>query len=200
MKFRSQHFAASRCASRSGASANDNCTRRNGETLNLYAVVRDNPGTFADRRRLRPAALFRCEMLLGMKVREGGIMLRVFIPCAAAIGLIVLLSLVLMNMKSGNTIILNDQVTDTSRVNAEDLEREVRTGLPTGSSLRTVDEFLAKREIEHSFDAPSKTVYAVVKRLKGSSILARKSLTFQLHFDDSLKLKSIDTKVVYTGP
>jgi hypothetical protein len=135
-----------------------------------------------------------------MRVQQGGIMLRVFIPFVVGIGLIVLLLLVLMNMKSGNTIILSGQVTDTSRVNAEDLEREVRTGLPTGSSLATVDEFLAKREIKHSFDAPSKTVYAVVNKLKGGSILARKSLTFQLHFDDSLKLKSIDTKVVYTGP
>jgi hypothetical protein len=116
------------------------------------------------------------------------------------VAFIVLLSVVLMNMKSGHAIIVEGKVTDTSRVNAEALEREVRTGLPIGSSLATVNDFLAKREIEHSFDAPSKTVYAVVNKLKGGSVLTKKSLTFQLHFDDSLKLKSIDTKVVYTGP
>jgi hypothetical protein len=126
--------------------------------------------------------------------------MRVFITCAVGIGLIVLLSVVFLNMKSGHAIVVDGKVTDTSRVDAEALEREVRTGLPIGSSLATVNDFLAKREIEHSFDAPSKTVYAVVNKLKGGSILTKKSLTFQLHFDDSLKLTSIDTKVVYTGP
>jgi hypothetical protein len=125
---------------------------------------------------------------------------RPLVLLAAGIGFIVLLSVVLLTMKSGNAIILNGKVTDTSRVNAEALEREVRTGLRIGSSLATVDDFLAKREIEHSFDASSKTVYAIVNKLKGGSILARKSLTFQLRFDDSLKLKSIDTKAHYTGP
>jgi hypothetical protein len=126
--------------------------------------------------------------------------MRVFLWCAGGIAIIVLLSLVLMNLKSGHTVILNGKVTDTSRVNAEDLEREVRTGLPTGSSLAVVDEFLAKRGIDHSFDESSKTVYAIVKKLKGGSVFAVKSLTFKLHFDDSLKLKAIDAKVVYTGP
>ncbi len=125
---------------------------------------------------------------------------RPLVLLAAGIGFIVLLSVVLLTMKSGNAIILNGKVTDTSRVNAEALEREVRTGLPMGSSLATVDDFLAKREIEHSFNASSKTVYAIVNKLKGGSIFARKSLTFQLRFDDSLKLKSIDTKAHYTGP
>jgi hypothetical protein len=134
-----------------------------------------------------------------MRYKKEGYM-RVIIPCAVGIGFIVLLSVLLMNMKSGQAIILNGKVTDTSRVTAEALEREVRTGLPIGSSLATVDNFLAKREIEHSFNASSKTVYAIVNKLKGGSIFAKKSLSVQLHFDDSLKLKSIDTKALYTGP
>jgi len=125
--------------------------------------------------------------------------MRVLIPCAVGIGLIVLLSLVFVNTKSGHAIIVNGKAIDTSRVDADTLEREVRAGLLPGSSLVTVNDFLAKREIEHSFYAPSKTVYAIVKKLKGGSVLARKSLTFQFHFDESLKLKSIDTEVVYTG-
>ena len=79
--------------------------------------------------------------------------MRVFITCAAGIGLIVLLSVVFINMKSGHAIVVDGKVTDTSRVDAEALEREVRTGLPIGSSLATVNDFLAKREIEHSFEA-----------------------------------------------
>ena len=126
--------------------------------------------------------------------------MRVFIAGAVGIGCLVLLSVVLMNRKSGQTIIVNGAMTDTSRVNTEALEREVRTGLPIGSFLATVDDFLTKRGIEHSFSSSSKTVYAVVKKLKGGSILACKSLTFQFHFDDSMKLQFIETKVLYTGP
>jgi hypothetical protein len=46
---------------------------------------------------------------------------------------------------------------------------------------------------------PSKTLYAIVRRLKGGSILTSRSLAFQFHFDGSMKLHSIDAKVIYTG-
>jgi len=64
--------------------------------------------------------------------------------------------------------------------------------LPLGSSLVTVDEFLKKRDIEHSFDKSSKTVYATVRKLKGSTALTSESLSLKFHFDDDSKLKSID--------
>lgn len=119
---------------------------------------------------------------------------------ALGLGCLVLLTVVLMNRKTGNAIVLNGKVTDTSRVTAEALEREIRTGLPIGCPLATVQEFLAKRGIEHSFQSSSRTVYAIVNKLKGGSIFASKSLAFQFHFDDSLKLQSIDANVLYTGP
>jgi hypothetical protein len=85
-------------------------------------------------------------------------------------------------------------------MSAEALEREIRTGLPIGCSLATVQGALGKYGIENSFEASSKTVYAIVNNLKGGSILSSKSLTFQFHFDDALKLQSIDAKVLFTGP
>jgi hypothetical protein len=122
------------------------------------------------------------------------------ISVAIGMACLVLLYVVLMNRKTGHAIMLNGKLTDTSRVAAEALEREIRTGLPIGSPLATVQQFLASRGIEHSFEASSKTVYAIVNKLKGGSIFASKSLMFQFHFDDSLKLQSIDAKVLYTGP
>ncbi len=126
--------------------------------------------------------------------------MRVLLLCAIGSVCIVLLYVMFVNRKAGHAIILNGQVTDASRVNAKTLESEVRAGLPMGSALGTVNDFLTKREIEHSFVASSKTVYAIVNDLKGGSMLVHKSLTFQFHFDDSLKLQSIDSKVLYTGP
>jgi hypothetical protein len=94
----------------------------------------------------------------------------------------------------------NGAATDIHQMTAEALEREIRDRLPTGSPLATVDGFLNKRGIEFSFEASSKTLYATARKLKGSTILASKSLTLKFHFDDALNLKSIDTKALYTGP
>ena len=85
-------------------------------------------------------------------------------------------------------------------MNPETLNREIRNGLPIGSPLATVEEFLNKRAIEFSFGAPSKTVYATARKLKGSTTFASESLSLKFHFDDALKLKSVDSKVLYTGP
>lgn len=83
---------------------------------------------------------------------------------------------------------------------AEALEYEIRTALPLGSSLSTVEDFLGKRGIEFRFEESSKSVYAIARKLKGSTMLVSESLTLQFHFDDASKLKSLAAKVKYTGP
>lgn len=94
----------------------------------------------------------------------------------------------------------NGAGTDIHQMDAEALEREIRNKLPIGSPLAAVEGFLKKREIEFSFEASSKTLYATARKLKGSTNLTSKSLTLKFHFDDGLNLTSIDTKVLYTGP
>ena len=85
-------------------------------------------------------------------------------------------------------------------MNAETLEREVRSALPAGSLLAAVQNYLTKRGLEFSFEAQSKTVFAIARKLQGSTSLTSKSLAFKFHFDDGLALKSIDAEVLYTGP
>ena len=63
-----------------------------------------------------------------------------------------------------------------------------------------VQDFLVKRGAEFSFDTSSKSVRAIIRGLKGSTILTSKSLTLRFDFDQDLKLKNLDTNVVYTGP
>jgi hypothetical protein len=91
-------------------------------------------------------------------------------------------------------------VNDRHRVDAGVLEHEIRNGLPTGSSLSTVEELLEKRGFKFSFEARSKTIYAAAHKLKGSNFVTVKDLMLKFHFDDSLKLTSIDSQVLYTGP
>ncbi len=79
------------------------------------------------------------------------------------------------------------------------VENDIRTGLKIGSSEAQVDQFLSSRKIEHSFSKESKIVYASVRQLRGTTLLARQTLNFKFHFDDNLRLISIETNLVYTG-
>lgn len=119
---------------------------------------------------------------------------KALILLAIGIGFLVLLRIIFMDQKAGQATMAN------GGVSAEVLEREIRGGLPLGSSLSTVQDFLSKRGIEFSFEASSKSVCAVARKLKGSTTVASKSLSLQFHFDDASNLKSIDAKVLYTDP
>lgn len=90
-------------------------------------------------------------------------------------------------------------VTANGAAGSDTLEREFRIGLPLGSSLPTVENFLRNRGIEFSSEGPPRSVLAVARKLKGSTISTSKSLTLQFHFDEAWKLKELDAKVLYTG-
>jgi len=102
--------------------------------------------------------------------------------------------------RNRQNVIAEGPVRDFRQLTPQALEREIRSTLPLGCSLATVDEFLKRRGVEHSFDKSSRTVYATVRKLKGSTALVSESLTLKFYFDDDSKLKSIDSKVLYTGP
>jgi hypothetical protein len=122
------------------------------------------------------------------------VLIVVAVICAAAFSWWFLMRRDAQNVNAERTML------DYHQMKPQALEQEIRAALPLGSSLVTVDEFLKKRDIEHSFDQSSRTVYATVRKLKGSTSLTSESLTLKFHFDDDSKLKSIDSKVLYTGP
>jgi len=113
------------------------------------------------------------------------------IGVAVGLGLIVLLSI---------AVTVVDAVNNTHRVDAPILEREIRSELPMGSSLPTVEGSLRRHDLKFSFDARSKTIYAAAHKIKGSNVLTTKDLMFKFHFDDSMRLTSIDAQILYTGP
>jgi hypothetical protein len=114
------------------------------------------------------------------------------IPLAVGTGCLVVLIAVL-DQRRDHAIMANSAT-------SEGLEREIRAGLPLGSPRPAVEGFLAKRGIEFSFDASSRSVYAVVRKLRGSTASASKCLQLQFRFDDASNLMSIEAKVLYTGP
>jgi hypothetical protein len=54
--------------------------------------------------------------------------------------------------------------------------------------------------MKFSFEASSHSVYAIVRGVRGSSFLIEKSVLYTFHFDDGLRLRSIDVKIELTGP
>jgi len=120
---------------------------------------------------------------------------KTLIPSAVGIACLVLLSMAFTNHRTGHT---NSETSGVA--NAETLERETHISLPLGSSRSMVERFLGQRGIECSFDASSQSVHAIARNLNGSTSLVDKSLALQFHFDDASKLKSVDAKVLFTGP
>lgn len=123
-------------------------------------------------------------------------LVRVLIPLAVVAACIVFLSMRISFGQKGQ----HSGEDGPQRKNVDVLEREVRQGLPVGSPLGKVEDFLAKRNIEFSYDESSRSVYAVARKLQGSTSMVSKSLQFHFLFDDQSQLESISCKVLYTGP
>ena len=119
---------------------------------------------------------------------------------AAGVGCVVALLWIGIDHLNSRTARTNDATTNFHQIKAEALEREIRNALPIGSSLEAVEIFLQKRGLEFSFEKSTKTIYAMARETKGSNLIIIESLGFQFHFDDELKLKSIESKVHLTGP
>jgi hypothetical protein len=90
--------------------------------------------------------------------------------------------------------------TAIQRMNPPDLEKEVRRALPVGSSLEIVEAYVTKLGMKSSYDSRSKTVFAIVRDIKGSGMIVRRDFEFTFVFDDASLLKSIDAKEELTGP
>lgn len=116
------------------------------------------------------------------------------IRVAGAVGSLVLLCVVGIDLASHATMAGRPE-------NAAALERDLRTGLPLGSSLFTVQNFLSNRRIEFSINEKLPiSISAIARNLQGSNLLIRESLALQFMFDDASKLKTLQARVVYTGP
>jgi len=102
------------------------------------------------------------------------------------------------------TVILLGQIADyfynRHRVDSDAVEHSIRSELPMGSPLAVVENSLRRREMKFSFEASSHSVYAIVRGVRGSSFLIEKSVLYTFHFDDGLRLRSIDVKIELTGP
>jgi hypothetical protein len=102
---------------------------------------------------------------------------------AVGVECLVRFSMVLMHRADGVAV-------GNSAAGADAIEREIHIALPVGSSLSAVEDVLSRRGIEFSFDKSSKTVNAIVRKLRGSTSVVTTSLALHFNLDDGSKLKS----------
>lgn len=93
----------------------------------------------------------------------------------------------------------NGTVRDFREFTGEDLERDVRSQVPLGSSRAFVEGFLTKERMKFSYDSSLNATLANAPCLKGSGIVV-KSLGLTFRFDHESKLASIESRVRLTGP
>lgn len=85
-------------------------------------------------------------------------------------------------------------------MHAQYLEHSVREALPIGSSLAMVESYLNEQELEFSFYSPARIIFAIARNVRSSGVLISKAVTFRFHFDDELRLESIEVEILRTGP
>jgi hypothetical protein len=93
----------------------------------------------------------------------------------------------------------NGTVKDFREFTGEDLEREVRSQVPLGSSRTFVEKFLTKEGMEFNYDSSLNATLASAPCLKGSGIVVE-SLGLTFRFDHESKVVSVESRVHLTGP
>lgn len=93
----------------------------------------------------------------------------------------------------------NGALRDFHQFTGEELERNVRSQVPLGSSRRFVESFLTKEGMKFAYDPSLNATLASAPCLKGSGIVV-KSLGLSFRFDSESKLQSIEARIHLTGP
>ena len=92
----------------------------------------------------------------------------------------------------------NGTFRDFREFTGKQLERDVRSRVPLGSSREFVEGFLTGEEMKFGYEPKLNAIGANVQ-CKGSGIITE-SLGLTFRFDSDSKLKSIESHVYLTGP
>ena len=106
---------------------------------------------------------------------------------------------VLLSRASCRAATGNGSVRDFRQFTGENLEREMRSRVPPGSSRAFVEVFLTRERIKFKYNPSSNVILANAPCLKGSGIVI-KSLALTFRFDGDSKLRSIESHIHLTGP
>ena len=90
-------------------------------------------------------------------------------------------------------------IRDFRQFTDDELQRDVRSRVPLGSSREFVESFLTTERMRFSYDPTLNAILASAPCLKGSGIVV-KSLGLTFRFDKDSKVSSIESSVHLTGP
>ena len=91
----------------------------------------------------------------------------------------------------------NGAYRDFHNVTATELEQQIRSSLPVGSSRAAVENYLSNQGMY--FTSSHDLIEARAPYLRGSNFLVRSSMGIKFQFNDAEKLQSINTTIVLTG-
>lgn len=94
----------------------------------------------------------------------------------------------------------NGAYRDFHSVTAPELEQQIRSNLPIGSSRSAVENYLTNRGMEFSFNSSENEIDAIARYLKDSNFIVRSDMGIKFHLGETGKLRSIQTHVELTGP
>ena len=76
---------------------------------------------------------------------------------------------------------------------------QIRSDLPPGTSLATVDAYLDQHQIDHTYYAKGNQITAFIHNIQRDA-LVREDLNLVFSFDEDKSLRDILAKPVYTSP
>ncbi len=82
----------------------------------------------------------------------------------------------------------------------EKIDHSVRTALPEGTPVEKVLEFFSQNNVEHSYHAPTKRVYAIIRHIRGSFPPVGKSAQIFITIDEEDRVSLVEIRPVFTGP
>lgn len=124
---------------------------------------------------------------------------RQLIPVGVGVVFLLFLFWIISTRRNDTATVANGGTNNVEELTPESLDHQIREALPVDTRLEAVQNFLANRGIEFSFETASRTLYATARKLRGSTTLSSQALTLKFHFDQSSRLTSIESKIVYTG-
>jgi hypothetical protein len=80
-----------------------------------------------------------------------------------------------------------------------DLEQEIRSDLPVGSTRQEIETYLTAKNISHSFVDREDRVYGIVPDVE-RGLLVSKGIQIVVDLDRQHRLESLGIRPVYTGP
>lgn len=80
------------------------------------------------------------------------------------------------------------------------IDAAIRKAAPVGQEIQPVLDYLDANHVEHSDQASDRTIYAIVRGIRGGSFLIEKSASIRIVYDAHGRVTEVRVFADFTGP